>query len=72
MAEKFLIEMPMDTVWDFRMTRYKLGIGAVKEIGYDMKTLNGSRILIVTDRGVAKAGLVDRVKPHLEEHGIEV
>lgn len=70
--KKLLIEMPTDIVWGFRITPCKFGVGAVREIGYDLKRLGGLRALVVTDKGVAKAGLVEKVKPYLEEQGIEV
>ncbi len=60
-----------DNVWDFRVVRSKFGVGAISEIGYDVKAL-GSKVLIVTDPGIAKAGLVDKVKKYLEEQKLEV
>jgi alcohol dehydrogenase class IV len=72
LTEDLSIGIPTDTVWEFRITRYKFGIGAVKEIGYDMKRFGGSKVLIVTDKGVVKAGLLDKVKPYLEEQKIAV
>jgi len=62
--------MTGDTVWEFKLTRYKFGLDAVREIGYDVKGCGGSRALLVTDKGVAKAGLSDRVAFHLKEQGI--
>jgi len=64
--------MTGDTVWEFKLTRYKFGLDAAREIGYDMKGCGGSRVLLVTDKGVAKAGLSDRVASHLKEQGIDV
>jgi alcohol dehydrogenase class IV len=72
LAENSFVKIPVDSVWDFRITRCKFGIGAVREIGYDMRGLGGLRTLIVTDKGVIAAGLVDEVRLHLEEQGIEV
>jgi len=65
-------EMTGDTVWEFKLTRYKFGLDAVREIGYDVKGCGGSRVLLVTDKGVAKAGLSDKVASHLKEQGIDV
>jgi len=64
--------MTGDTVWEFKLTRYKFGLDAVREIGYDMKGCGGSRTLVVTDKGVAKAGLSDKMASHLKEQGIDV
>jgi len=65
-----LNEMTGDTVWEFKLTRYKFGLDAVREIGYDVKGCGGSRALLVTDKGVAKAGPSDKVAFHLKEQGI--
>jgi len=62
--------MTGDTVWEFKLTRYKFGLDAVREIGYDVKGCGGSRALLVTDKGVAKAGPSDKVAFHLKEQGI--
>lgn len=65
-------EMTKDTVWEFKLTRYKFGLDAVREIGYDMKGCGGSRVLLITDKGVAKAGLSDKAASHLKEQDIDV
>jgi len=64
--------MVVDTVWEFKLTRYKFGLGAAREIGYDIRTLGGSRVLLVTDKGVAKAGLPNQVISHLKEQSLDV
>ncbi len=65
-------KMILDTVWEFKLTRYKFGLKAAREIGYDMKSLGGSRVLLVTDKGVAKAGLPNKVSSYLKEQGLDV
>lgn len=64
--------MVVDTVWEFKLTRYKFGLGAAREIGYDIRSLGGSRILLVTDKGVAKAGLPNQVISQLKEQRLNV
>ncbi|MEM2876161.1 MAG: iron-containing alcohol dehydrogenase, partial [Candidatus Bathyarchaeia archaeon] len=66
------MEYPSDTIWEFRMPRVKFGLGAVGEVGYEAETLGGDRVLIITDKGVSKAGLVKSVKEPLEERGLKV
>jgi len=61
-AEPFWVRVP-DTL---------IGIGAVQNTGTLVKKLAAKKVLIVTDRGVAQAGLVDKVKRSLEEEGIEL
>jgi len=61
----------MDSVWDLRVVRAKFGMGAIEEIGHDAKTFGGTRALIVADKGVAKAGLLEMVKHPLERQGVK-
>jgi len=48
------------------------GIGTVTRVGQEAKRLNAQRVLIVTDPGVPKAGLLDRVREPLLKEGLEV
>jgi len=43
------------------------GDGAAKNIGEYLIRLNSKRILIITDMGLVKAGLVDRVKKYIDK-----
>lgn len=67
---KMLIDL-VDSIWELNLTRYKFGLGAANEIGYAMKALGGSRSLLITDEGVAKAGLSKEVNHLLKEQGLE-
>lgn len=52
------------------ISRYIFGINAVKQVGTEAKELTeGRNCLIITDPGVKKAGLVDKVKAPLEKEG---
>jgi len=48
-----------------------IGIGVVAQVGRLATNLGGKKVLIVTDKGVVLAGLVDKVKKPLEEAKIE-
>jgi len=48
-----------------------MGNGAVENVGELVKQLGVKKALIVTDTGIAEAGLVDDVKQSLEKKGIE-
>jgi alcohol dehydrogenase class IV len=57
----------------FRTTpRILMGPGCADQIGPELKTLKGKRVLIVTDPGIIKAGLLDRIGPSLKKTGIRV
>jgi len=45
----------------------RLGVGTVKEVGTCFQAAGGKRVLIVTDSGVADAGLLGSIKKSLEE-----
>ena len=51
-------------------TRIEFGNGASATVGDEAKGLGGTRALIVTDPGVAGAGLVEPVKDRLEAAGL--
>jgi len=60
-ANKFSIFIP-DTL---------IGVGAVDDLGSIVKGLKANKVLIATDGGLVKAGLIDKVKRPLENEGIE-
>jgi alcohol dehydrogenase class IV len=66
------LDYPFDTVWAFNLTKSRFGAGAAWEIGYEAKALGAKRVLVVTDQGVAKAGLVDKVVDPLKAEKIKV
>ncbi len=46
-----------------------IGLGVISNIGDVAKKFAPSRVLIVTDAGIVKAGIIDRIKPPLEKAG---
>lgn len=48
-----------------------IGAGAIENVGSKVKGLGAKKVLIVTDPGLVKAGLIDKVKEPLEKEGIE-
>ena len=57
------------SVWSFP-TRIVFGNGAVQQAGAEAKRLGVSRALIVTDKGVVKAGLLAPIEAALREAGV--
>jgi alcohol dehydrogenase len=51
-------------------TRLQFGAGTVKNLGRTVKEFNGSKVLLVVDPGLVKAGLLDRLTVPLEQEGI--
>ena len=48
-------------------TSVRLGAGTVKEIPQSLQSAGGKKVLIVTDAGVVKAGLLGLIRKSLEE-----
>ncbi len=50
-----------------------MGIGAHKELGQRIKTLGGTKPLLVTDKGITKSGLTDKIVQLIKKDiGVEV
>lgn len=60
----------MTAIWSFP-TRVVFGAGEARRTGEEAKDAGMQRALIVTDAGVAKAGLADAVKKSLEAAGVQ-
>jgi alcohol dehydrogenase len=57
----------------YAKTKLTIGVGCVaKTLGMEARKLGLKKILIVTDQGVRKAGLADKVKEPLDKEKIEV
>ncbi|HMK36532.1 MAG TPA: iron-containing alcohol dehydrogenase [Desulfomonilaceae bacterium] len=63
----------MSIVTMFQTTpRMLMGVGSLNQLGEEAKRLGGSKVMIVTDRGLMKAGIVDRAIQSLESAGFTV
>jgi alcohol dehydrogenase class IV len=60
----------MAKVINVSIPRTTIGLGVIAGIGDIAKSLSASKILILTDPGIAKAGVVDAVKAPLEKAGL--
>ena len=59
--------------FDFELpTRIRFGAGVVKSVGEEARSLGAEHILIITDPGIVKAGIVDRILEALKEEGYEI
>src|SRR5947209_18805427 len=64
------LDIPNETVFTMEMTPIKVGVGATDEVDYDLKRLGVRHALIITDHGIMKLGLPERVRTLLKEDGI--
>ncbi|WP_446010779.1 molybdopterin-guanine dinucleotide biosynthesis protein B [Candidatus Electrothrix sp.] len=51
-------------------TRIQFGAGTVQDLGTTVKDFNGTKVLLVVDPGLVKAGLLERLTAPLEQEGI--
>lgn len=64
------LDIPNETIFTMEMTPIKFGPGATEEVSYDLKRLGVRHALIVTDSGLMKLGLPDRVRTLIQDAGI--
>lgn len=60
-----------ESVFTYGAPQLKFGEGASDEIGFDLSQLGVSRVLVVTDPGVAATGHPQRVADQMAAYGIE-
>jgi alcohol dehydrogenase len=48
-----------------------MGVGCSKEAGEQAKALGATKLLIVTDAGLAKMGVADKIKGYIEAAGLK-
>jgi hydroxyacid-oxoacid transhydrogenase len=63
--------MTLESIIRVTSSNIKYGFGATKEIGFDMKDLRATKVMVVTDRGLADKEVVKVVIKALEDEGIE-
>ena len=61
---------PNETVFTMETTPLKFGAGATAEVGYDLRRLGVRRPLLVTDHGLMRTGLPDKVCHVLRKAGL--
>src|SRR6266516_2644696 len=64
------LDIPNETVFTMEMTPIKVGAGATNEVSYDLKRLGVKHALIITDHGIMKIGLPERMHALIQEAGI--
>ncbi|WP_328823455.1 hydroxyacid-oxoacid transhydrogenase [Metallococcus carri] len=60
-----------ESVFTYGAPQLKFGAGAADEIGYDLSLTGARRALVVTDPGVAAAGVAERVATQMGRFGVE-
>jgi alcohol dehydrogenase class IV len=71
MIENVTVRSEYERAFKLEATPITFGPGASKEAGWELKRLGASRVMILSDPGVVKAGITGRVKEIIEAEGIE-
>ncbi|MGW1073727.1 hydroxyacid-oxoacid transhydrogenase [Streptomyces sp. NPDC002537] len=66
------MEYPTETVITWQAPPVRYGLGATDEIGHELRRLDVRSTLLVTDPGLARLDLTQRVRKLVESEGIEV
>ena len=61
-----------ETIFTMEATPLKYGPGASEEVGWELKRLGASRVMLVSDPGVVEAGITPHIRELIEAEGIEV
>ena len=56
----------------FTPTQLLFGAGCSADIGKWIKEFSGTKVLLVTDKGLVQAGLMDDIKQHIIAEGLEI
>ena len=63
--------MPFESVINISSANIKYGFGATREVGFDMKELGTTRVMVVTDRNLAAMAPVKTALQSLKDEGLE-
>lgn len=63
--------MAFESIINISSANLKFGTGATREIGFDMKELGATRVMVATDRNLAKTTQVETVLHSLKDEGLE-
>jgi hydroxyacid-oxoacid transhydrogenase len=59
-----------ETIYTLEATPMKFGPGAAEEAGWELKRLGATRVMLVSDPGVARVGITERIKQSIEREGV--
>lgn len=62
----------MTDILSLQFPRTIIGLGSVYHIGDIAKDFGGTNVFIITDPGVVKAGLIDKIKSPLQKAGLRI
>ncbi len=64
------MQLANETIVSLEVAPLKFGVGATDEVGYDLKRLGVTKVLVLTDKHIMATGLAERVLKLIKETGI--
>jgi alcohol dehydrogenase class IV len=61
-----------ETIFTMEATPLKYGPGASEEVGWEIKRMGVSRVMLISDPGVIEIGITGRIQELVEAEGVEV
>src|SRR4028119_413342 len=61
-----------ETIFTMEATPLKYGPGSSEEVGWEIKRMGVSRVMLVSDPGIVKADITPHIQELIEAEGIEV
>lgn len=71
MSENPAVTSNLESLFKLEATPITFGPGASEEAGWELKRLGVGRVMVISDPGVAKAGITGRIREIIEAEGIE-
>ena len=62
-----------DSVWEFKIAgRIKFGLGAVEELRSDLNGFPGNKVVLITDEGIKKSGILDYTRDIIKDFDLSI
>lgn len=62
-----------DSVWEFKIAgRIKFGLGAVEELRSDLNGFPGNKVVLITDEGIKKSGILDYIRDIIKDFDLSI
>src|SRR4028118_220276 len=71
MSENPAVTSNLEKLFKLEATPITFGPGASEEAGWELKRLGVGRVMVISDPGVAKAGITGRIREIIESEGVE-
>ncbi len=71
MEWKISFDLPTETIIPIASVPTKFGYGSTEELGYELKRMKLNKVIIVSDKNIAKRNLTDKIEKIIAKEGID-